>query len=120
VEEPVLNKLISRIEAGGHVHLHTDQLMNLQKNALSKGRVLAHVDPGLLQNGENFRCNIMVQMDNATACPVIEDEIVEVAAGDSWGFLASQWRHGTQLVTGMPRIIYGFGFIVPTGFNADG
>jgi len=61
----------------------------------------------------------MVQMGGSSARPIIDEEIVEVSECDAWGFLASKWMHGTQVVTGIPRIIYGFGFIVPTGFDLN-
>jgi hypothetical protein len=110
--EPVLNRLISRIEPGGFIHNHDDKL-----------RVIASCYPDLYRNldildKENYRCNIMVQMANKSAHPIIAGRPVEVSTGDAWGFLASRWEHGTQVITGGTRIIYGFGFIVPKNFKS--
>ena len=111
-QEPVLNKLISRIEPGGYIHSHMDKFSALQKWAQSQGKSIQ-----IPKESENFRCNIMVQMANESAYPVIDGEIVEVDECDAWGFLPSLTIHGTQLITGSARIIYGFGFIVPKDFN---
>ena len=111
-QEPVLNKLISRIESGGYVHGHTDKLVDLLAWATSQGKNVQIPD-----NCEKFRCNITVQMADESVYPLTEDEVVKVGECDAWGFLPSRTLHGTQLITGGTRIIYGFGFIVPAGFN---
>ena len=99
-QEPVLNKLLSRIEPGGYVQSHTDQLVDLQQLAKSQGK---HVQ--MPDNSDNFRCNIIVQMADESAYPLLDDEVVKVGECDAWGFLPSRTRHGTQLITGGTRII---------------
>lgn len=111
-QEPVLNKLISRIEPGGFIQQHTDTLHALKHNAQDQYQGINVPD-----KAENFRCNIMISMPNQSAHPVIGGEIIEVSECDAWGFLPSTVFHGTQVITGGPRIIMGFGFIVPEGFE---
>ena len=99
--EPRLGRICSRIEAGGFIQPHTDEL-----------NWLGHDNAG-----QNFRCNIMVQMDNATGYPVIDGQLAKLEQRDAWGFFASRHFHGTQVIHGAPRIVYGFGFIVPEHFK---
>ena len=113
-EDPILNKLISRIEPGGFIHQHTDTLQSLQKNAKNRNANNHILIP---DKGANFRCNIMVKMSDQTACPVIGNTIVDVSECDAWGFLPSTTLHGTQVITGGTRIIFGFGFFVPEEFE---
>ena len=96
-----LGRICSRIEPGGFIQPHTDKLPWL----------------GDETSNENFRCNIMVQMGNKTGHPVINGKLAELDEGDAWGFFASRQFHGTQVISGKPRIIYGFGFVVPQGFE---
>lgn len=111
-QEPVLNKLISRIEPGGFIQKHIDTLSALEQYAKYQKRVV-----NMPTNCENFRCNIMVKMDNESAFPLIGEDTVEISECDSWGFLPSTIAHGTQLITGGTRIIFGFGFLVPKDFK---
>lgn len=112
VEDPVLNKLISRIEPGGFIQQHTDSLDALKQYAKFQNKEVK-----LPKEGANFRCNIMVNMHNETACPIIGDSTIDISECDAWGFLPSKILHGTQVITGGPRIIFGFGFIVPENFK---
>lgn len=114
-QEPVLNKLISRIDPGGFIQTHTDTLPAMQRYLNAQGN-----DFQMPEGAENFRCNIMVQMADESGYPMIDGEAVELAECDAWGFLASRWSHGTQVVAGSTRIIYGFGFIVPPDFRLGG
>jgi hypothetical protein len=114
-QEPVLNKLISRIDPGGFIQIHTDTLPAMQRYLNSQGN-----DFQMPDGAENFRCNIMVQMADESGYPVIDGQAVALSECDAWGFLASRWSHGTQVVAGKTRIIYGFGFIVPADFQLGG
>jgi hypothetical protein len=99
--DPHLGRICSRIEPGGYIQSHTDKLCWFGDDTSS----------------ENFRCNIMVQLGNKTGLPVIEGKRAELHEGDAWGVFASRLFHGTQVISGKPRIIYGFGFVVPKDFE---
>jgi hypothetical protein len=99
--DPHLGWIISVIEKGGQIHKHRDKYAYHVQN-----------------NVKHLRCNIMVTRENATANPVIEDQIIDVPARAIWGFFPSESEHCTQLLdVEEPRIVYQFGFVVPMDYT---
>lgn len=65
----------------------------------------------------HLRCNIMVSRENDTYNPIIEANAIAVPECSLWSFFASESKHGTQPVVGdSDRIVYQFGFSVPSDF----
>ena len=100
----VLGRVLSLIETGGFIHPHTDAY---------------HPQHGQPAGCHHLRCNIVAQLSDPSARPVIEGEALDVADGDLWCFLASKWRHETRplLGGGAPRVVCGFGWTVGGDFE---
>lgn len=107
--EPILNRLISRLEPGAFIHEHLDKLETLAK-------LRPNINTSTLV-GENLRCNIMIKSCGESAYPVIDGQQIEINEGDAWAFYPSLSPHGTNVIKNSSRIIYGFGFIVPETFK---
>ncbi|CAL1150462.1 unnamed protein product [Cladocopium goreaui] len=96
--DETLGRVFSYIDPGGFIHEHRDKYT-------SGPMALAHL-----------RANIVVQM-NQSGRPIIAGKTVPVEEGDVWIFFASHELHATAPVQGLkPRIVFGFGWSVPTGF----
>eukprot|EP00747_Dinoflagellata_sp_TGD_P095555 gnl/TRDRNA2_/TRDRNA2_166508_c0_seq1.p1 gnl/TRDRNA2_/TRDRNA2_166508_c0~~gnl/TRDRNA2_/TRDRNA2_166508_c0_seq1.p1 ORF type:complete len:243 (+),score=21.94 gnl/TRDRNA2_/TRDRNA2_166508_c0_seq1:74-802(+) len=97
-----LGRVCSFIEPGGFIHEHKD--------------VYPQSHAGLAGRG-HLRANIVVQME-PSGQPIIAGQRVDVAERDVWIFLASHELHATACVAGPePRIVYGFGWTVPSDFE---
>ena len=107
-----VSELQEPIGAGGFIQGHQDRLSSMRQWMERQGRAV-----DIPEDAENFRCNIMVQMADESGYPVIGGESIEMSEGDCWGFFASRHSHGTHVIEGGTRIIYGFGFIVPGTFE---
>lgn len=92
--DPIIAHYLSVNEPGGAVHLHTD--------------------PGISPDHVNVRFNVMIEKPVGGE-PVIADKILPVASGDAWAFIATTYRHRSQLVVEGWRIVVGFGFQIPRG-----
>lgn len=96
-----LGRVISLIQEGGFIHRH--------KDAYHAGM------PGHRPGEHHLRCNIVVRLADPSGRPVIEGTALDVAEGDCWAFVASKCMHETTPLLGSaPRIVYGFGWSVPT------
>ena len=69
-------------------------------------------------NAKHLRCNIMISRDNISGNPVINGNVIDVAERALWGFFPSEQVHCTQVIeTIEPRIVYQFGFVVPSSYK---
>eukprot|EP00435_Cladocopium_sp_Y103_P075212 s304_g55.t1 len=97
--DQTLGRVCSYIDPGGFIHEHRDKYTSTGPVALA-----------------HLRANIVVQMDQSGR-PIIAGKTVPVEEGDVWIFFASHELHATAPIQGLkPRIVFGFGWSVPTGF----
>ena len=107
----VLGRVISLILPGGFIHRHTDQYQPGM--------------PGYRPGYEHLRCNIVVQLPDASGRPIVEANTLPVNEGDLWAFFASKSFHQTAPLQangdahgdGAPRIVFGFGWSVPPNYR---
>ena len=99
--DQILGRVISLIQPGGFIHRHTD--------------AYDHGVPGSRPERHHLRCNIVVSLQHPSGRPVIEGEALEVGERDMWVFTASRHMHQTApLQGGDARVVYGFGWSVPS------
>ena len=100
--DPNLGYIISMINPGGFIHEHVDKYGNYLKGMY------------------HLRCNIMICRENKSYDPIISRKTVPVSEGSAWAFIASENSHGTTKIAGdRARIIYGFGWEVPTDYSFE-
>jgi hypothetical protein len=98
-----LGWIISFIEPGGFIKPHIDRQPHYQETS-----------------DKHLRCNVLVQGPDASAYPLVGAQRLKVSERGLWAFFASEHPHGTQVLQGdQPRIVYQFGFCVPSTYSLD-
>jgi hypothetical protein len=74
--------------------------------------VQEHMDPAP-PGFVHTRCNLMIKKPLYGGDPILDGEVVPVAAGDLWLCLASLEKHASTPTSGGDRVIFSFGGLVP-------
>jgi len=72
-----------------------------------------HIDDNYgYDNYDHMRFNLLISKPDSGGLPVIEDDVLDLNAGDAWYFLANKHYHECQEVVGLiPRISASFGYL---------
>eukprot|EP00656_Telonema_subtile_P014587 TRINITY_DN17499_c0_g2_i3.p2 TRINITY_DN17499_c0_g2~~TRINITY_DN17499_c0_g2_i3.p2 ORF type:complete len:204 (+),score=52.53 TRINITY_DN17499_c0_g2_i3:175-786(+) len=106
---PTLPCTLSVITQGGAIQAHCD----------------AYPREGALHGCGHIRANIAVQMEHESAWPCIarsHDQApapVQVQQGGAWCFMASHSKHSTAHLMIGPRVVLGFGWVLPAAMVPD-